>query len=136
MPAEFARSWSLICKLLWQHSILKAYKGSLTAIGLETLKLIMAVALFGLGVMAVIAGLFTILAREYQDTLRQISAQSARISAKSVTDASVSATIDSAARLIEAVSKLVQTAAGVGAFLSLFGVSLCVISYLILTTIL
>lgn len=110
-------------------------KRPLAAIGLDTLQLIMAVALFVLGLTAVIAGLMTILAREHQDALRQISTQSARISAKSLADSSMSASIDSAAHLIDSVAKLVQTSAGTGAFLGLLGLALCVIGYLILVAI-
>lgn len=95
----------------------------------------MAVALFVLGLTAVVASLITILAREHHDTLRQLSSQSARIGTKSLTDSGVSASVDSAAHLIDSVAKLVQTSAGTGAFLGLLGLALCVLGYLILVAI-
>ena len=93
---------------------------------------IMAISLFSLGVLACLAGMWTVLAREYQQTLKGLSAQSSRLHARALTDIGVVPAIDAAARLVDAVNQLVRTAMGVGAFLCLIGLVLCVIGYAIL----
>jgi len=93
------------------------------------LREIMAVALFGLGLVALGAGLWTILAREYQQTLKGISAQSGRLHARSLTEVGVVPIMDASSRLVEAVTALIRTAMGVGAFLCLIGLALCLIAY-------
>ena len=51
-----------------------------------SLSVIMSVALFALGVTALAAGIWTILAREYQQALKGITAQSNRLNARSLTE--------------------------------------------------
>jgi hypothetical protein len=41
----------------------------------------------------------------------------------------VAPVIDSAARLVEAISQLIRTAAGIGAFLCIAGVGICVVAF-------
>jgi hypothetical protein len=94
-----------------------------------TLKDIMAVGVFLLGVTACIAGIWTILAREYQQTLRGISAQSSRLHARSLTEIGVVPVMDASTRLVEAVNALIRTAMGVGAFLCLIGLALCLVAF-------
>jgi hypothetical protein len=94
-----------------------------------TLAQIMAVAVFALGLVALAAGLWTILAREYQQTLKGISAQSNRLHARSLTEVGVVPVLDASTRLIVAVNALVRTAMGVGAFLCLIGLALCLIGW-------
>ncbi len=89
----------------------------------------MAVALFALGLTSLAAGLWTILAREYQQTLKGISAQSNRLHARSLTEVGVVPVLDASTRLIVAVNALVRTAMGVGAFLCLIGLALCLIAW-------
>lgn len=96
------------------------------------IKEIMALTLFATGLLACVAGIWTILAREYQQALKGLSAQSSRLHARALTEVGVVPVIDAAARLVEAVNQLVRTAMGVGAFLCLIGLSLCVVAYLIL----
>jgi hypothetical protein len=93
---------------------------------------IMAISLFSLGVLACLAGIWTVLAREYQQALKGLSAQSSRLHARALTEVGVVPAIDAAARLVEAVNQLVRTAMGVGAFLCLIGLALCVLAYIIL----
>jgi hypothetical protein len=85
----------------------------------------MAVAMFALGMLACVAGMWTILAREYQQTLRGISAQSNRLHTRALTETGVVPVIDASARLVEAINQLIRTAMGVGAFLCLIGLALC-----------
>ena len=96
---------------------------------LAEIKLAMTVTLFFIGVVASISGLWIILAKEYQQAMRQLSNQSIRISGRAVTQDAVAPVIDSAARLVEAISQLIRTAAGIGAFLSVVGVGICVVAF-------
>jgi len=97
--------------------------------GALTMRDYMAVAMFALGFVACVSGLWTMLGREYQQTLRSISAQSHRLHARALTEVGVVPVIDAASRLVDAVNQLVRTAMGVGAFLCLVGVALCVIAF-------
>lgn len=98
-----------------------------------TLSAVMSVALFTLGVIALSAGIWTILAREYQQALKGISAQSNRLNARSLTEIGVVPVMDASTRLIAAVNALIRTAMGVGAFLCLIGTALCLISWWMLS---
>jgi hypothetical protein len=97
--------------------------------GALTIRDLMAVAVFALGFAACAGGLWTILCREYQATMKSIAAQSDRLHARALTEVGMLPVIDSATRLVEAVNQLVRTAMGVGAFLCLMGVALCVIAF-------
>ncbi|MHB0875466.1 MAG: hypothetical protein ACYC5O_05410 [Anaerolineae bacterium] len=91
----------------------------------ETLKLIMAGVVFILGLICFIAGLRVILANELRNGMQELVAQSARVSKRGVTEHSVAPILEATSRLIEAVSQLVRTAFGMGAFLCLLGMGLC-----------
>jgi hypothetical protein len=92
-------------------------------------QMLMAVILFTLGVSACLGGLWTILAREYQATLRSLSAQSALLGNRAIADAALVPILDSVARLVEAVSQLIRTAVGVGVFLCLAGLTMCLAAF-------
>ncbi len=93
------------------------------------IQIIMSVSLFVVGVLSSLSGLWIILAKEYQQAMKQLSAQSVRISGRAITQDSVAPLIDSASRLVEAVNNLIRTAAGVGAFLCVVGVMICVVAF-------
>jgi hypothetical protein len=94
-----------------------------------TVALILA-ALLGLtGFFACIQGLRTMLAQDYQQTLRKLSLQSTQISQKGLGDAAVAPMLEAAARLIDSVNQLVRTAVGVGVFLCLTGIGMMVAAY-------
>ena len=99
----------------------------------KTVQLSMATILFLMGASAIAMGLWTILAREYQQTLRGISAQSARVNSRALTEAGFIPLVEASARLIEAVNSLIRTAVGVGAFLCLIGTGLCLAGFWITT---
>lgn len=94
----------------------------------------MAVSLFSLGVAALLGGLWTILAREYQSTLRSLAAQSALLGNRASVDTTLLPILDSIAKLVEAVSQLVRTAIGVGVFLCLAGLAMCVLGFWMLNS--
>jgi len=82
-----------------------------------------------MGVLSSLSGLWIILAKEYHQTMKELSTQSVRISGRAVTQDSVAPLIDSASRMVEAINALIRTAAGVGAFLTVVGVLICVVSF-------
>lgn len=100
----------------------------------DTLRFAMAVALFGMGLVSCAAGLWTILSQEYQRTLKGLALQANRLHARGLSEISVGPIIDASARLVEAVNQLIRTAMGIGAFLCLVGVGLCVVAFWILTS--
>jgi hypothetical protein len=95
---------------------------------------IIALSLAGLlglvGFIACILGLKTMLASDYQQTLRKLSLQSAQLSQKDLLgNVSLAPTLEAASQLIDAVNQLVRTAVGVGVFLCLVGIGMMVASY-------
>jgi hypothetical protein len=93
------------------------------------IQLVMAAVLFVVGVVMIVAGLFIILAREYQETMKLLSTQAPKLAGKAITDQSVLAAIEGTTRLLDSVKGLIQTAVGVGAFLCLFGVAVCSLAF-------
>lgn len=91
----------------------------------STVQLVMAGLLFLVGIVMIASGLFIILAKEYQETMRTLSAQAPKLTGKAVTEGAVLAAIDGTTRLLDAVTKLIQTAVGVGAFLCILGLIVC-----------
>ena len=89
----------------------------------------MALSLFSLGLVACGAGLWTILAREYQQTLRGLAGHSGKLHARSLTEIGVAPVLDASARLVDATTALIRTAMGVGAFMCLLGLALCLVGY-------
>ena len=94
-----------------------------------TVEVVMAGILFFIGIVMIVAGLLIILAKEYQDTMKLLSAQTPKLAGKAVTDQTVLAALDGTTRLLDAVKGLIQTAVGVGAFLCLFGVLVCGLAF-------
>lgn len=101
---------------------------------LEEIRLAMTATLFLIGVVASISGLWIIMAKEYHSAMRQLSSQAIRINGRAVTQDAVAPVIDSAARLVEAISQLIRTAAGIGAFLCIAGVGICVVAFWMTTS--
>lgn len=98
----------------------------------ETVTTFMGLTLFLSGMFTIVVGLWRILAREFQGTMKSLAVQSARIGQKLITD-DVAAVADSAARLMDALNQLVRTNAGIGAFLTLFGMAQVFAGYWIVT---
>jgi len=89
--------------------------------------------MFLLGLGSCVAGLWMILSRQYQKMLKSISAHSAKVSSKAVTNAGLAPLIGAMSSLVEAIDKLVRTSIGVGVFLCLVGVILCLASFWMLS---
>lgn len=88
----------------------------------------MTVLLFLAGLAMLIGGLWIVLTREYQETMRALSAQSGRITGKSLLEANIEPALIGASQLIDSVTRMVQTALGTGVFLCILGTLLCTVS--------
>ncbi len=95
----------------------------------EELQQGMSIILFGLGVLSSLAGLWTILAREYQSVMHDLSTQSARIANETIAEKGIQETVQAVAELVHAVSELVRTATGVGLVLLASGLGICYLAY-------
>lgn len=93
----------------------------------------LALAMFALGLAACGAGVWTILAREYQRTIKGLVGQSNRLHARSLTEVGVVPIPDASARLVEATNQMIRTAMGVGAFLCLIGLAMCMLAFWMLS---
>lgn len=93
------------------------------------LQSIIAVALFVVGIIALLVGLGMILTREYLEALRSLTRESSNLGTKAAHDAAFLPLMEGASRLVEAVTRMIQTAVGVGAFLCLLGAGLCALAY-------
>jgi hypothetical protein len=98
-------------------------------ITITNLRIAMAVCLFLLGACSCVAGLWTILARRYQEALRSVSAHSARVSSKAVTDVGLAPLIEAFSGLLNALDQLIRTSVGIGVFLCLAGAALCLVAF-------
>jgi hypothetical protein len=86
----------------------------------ETIKTLMSLVLFSTGMFNIVFGVWRLLGREFQGTMKSLAVQSTRIGQKAITE-DVAGIADSAARLMDSVNQLVRTSAGIGAFLSILG---------------
>jgi uncharacterized membrane protein len=85
------------------------------------------------GFAALLMGLRTMLARDYQQTLRKLSLHSVQLSQKGLGDVAIAPALDAAARLVDAVSQLVRTAVGIGVFLCFTGTAMMVAAYVMVS---
>lgn len=102
---------------------------------ITNLRIAMAICLFLLGAFSCVAGLWMILARRYQQALKSISAHSARVSSKAATDVALAPLIEAFSGLLNALDQLVRTSAGIGVFLCLAGIGLCLTAFWMLSKI-
>lgn len=100
---------------------------------IEDLQIGISVSLFGLGMISCIAGLWTILSHRYRQMLQQVSAQSTVASSKALTNVALTPLVESLTGLVNAINELIRTSVGVGIFLWLFGIGLCVAAYWLLS---
>jgi hypothetical protein len=93
------------------------------------IQIVMSISMFVIGVLSSLSGLWIILAKEYHQTMKELATQSIRINGRAITQDSVAPLIDSASGMVEAINQLIRTAAGVGAFLCVTGVMICVVAF-------
>lgn len=93
----------------------------------------MALAMFIMGLVSCGAGIWVMLAREYQEAMKSIAVQSNRLHARFLSEVAAGPVLDGSARLVDAVNQLIRTAMGIGAFLCLLGAGICIVAFYIVT---
>jgi hypothetical protein len=90
--------------------------------------LVMAAALFFLGMCILTMGMFVLVTRTMNKDLRNISAQTAKMVQKGIAE-DMAGLVGNASALLDGVSNLVKTAAGVGIFLTAIGLGMMAAGY-------
>ena len=90
--------------------------------------LTMAVTLFVLGTVSMIAGLFTLITKLVWGDLKIIAQQTTKLAQKGIAE-EITGLVGNASKLIDALNQLVKTATGIGIFLFIVGFVLIVSSY-------
>lgn len=103
----------------------------MNTIALNDVLLLMALALFLLGLCTFILGVFVLVARSTSRDVRNLSTQTARLAQKGIAE-DVAGLVGNASVLMSEMSNLVRTAAGVGIFLCAIGAGLIGASYWLL----
>jgi len=92
--------------------------------------MMMAVSLFGLGLLTISIGIWMLVKRVIGNELKQISQQTTRLAQKGLTE-DIAGLVGNAGQLVEALNSLAKTASGIGIFLNLAGFLLVLASYYI-----
>ncbi len=77
----------------------------------DNLRLFMGLTFFGVGLLAIMAGIAMLIMGPYRKEAKIIAAQTARISQKALTD-NIASVAQSAAALIDAINNLIRTSSG------------------------
>lgn len=84
------------------------------------LLLIMCVMLFALGMVTSVIGVLILVFRANSKEVRTLAAQTSKLAQKGLAE-EVAGLVGNASSLLEAVNQLIRTSAGVGVFLTIFG---------------
>lgn len=95
------------------------------------LRLLMGLAFFAVGLLALGAGMWMLIAGPYRKEAKVLAAQSARISQKALTD-NITAVAQSATELVNAVNALIRTSSGNAIVLIVVGALLQAAAYRLL----
>lgn len=90
--------------------------------------LIMAAALFFLGMCTLAMGLFVLVTRTMNADLKNISSHAAKMMQKGIAD-EIAGLAGNASALLDTISQLVKTAAGVGIFVTALGLGMMAAAY-------
>ncbi len=90
--------------------------------------LIMAAALFFLGMCTLAMGLFVLVTRTMNADLKNISSHAAKLMQKGIAD-EIAGLAGNASALLDTISQLVKTAAGVGIFVTTLGLGMMAAAY-------
>lgn len=101
----------------------------------QLMQMFFAFCLFLLGLVVTIKGVQYTLSRDMdmRSAVRKTSISGAQVTHKAVVDVNLAPSLESASQLIDSINQLVRTAVGVGVFLCLVGVVLCVIAFWMLS---
>lgn len=90
--------------------------------------LIMAAALFFLGMVTLAMGLFVLVTRTMNKDIKNISSTASKMMQKGIAD-EMAGLVGNASALLETVAQLVRTAAGVGIFVTALGLGMMAAAY-------
>lgn len=90
--------------------------------------LLMAAALFFLGMCTLTMGLFVLVTRTMNKDIKNISTTASKMVQKGITD-EMTGLVANASALLETVSQLVKTAAGIGIFVTALGLGMMAAAY-------
>jgi hypothetical protein len=93
--------------------------------------LTMGVILFGLGVLAIIIGVFILVSRIFGSDLKVIADQTTHLAQKGIAE-EVAGLVGNATSLVTALNELVKTSSGIGMFLIITGMLLAFMSYFVI----
>lgn len=103
-------------------------------ISLRDLQIIMAAAVFALGSLCVLLGIFVLMTRGYSKEVQALAAHTAQLGQKGLAQ-DATGLVTSASDLVMAINQLVRTASGVGVFLVFFGSLMISAAYWVVTQI-
>ncbi|MCJ7626110.1 MAG: hypothetical protein MUO76_21670 [Anaerolineaceae bacterium] len=104
------------------------------AMTLNDVILTLAVSLFILGIVSVGAGIFILVTRVMSEDLRIITTETTRLAQKGIAD-DVAGLVGNASTLIDSLNQLIRTTTGIGLFLVLIGICLCLSGYFLISRI-
>jgi len=97
-------------------------------ITLNDILLVMTIAIFVIGIVAVVAGVLILVFRVMGEDVRLITSESAKLMHKGITE-DISGLVGNTAMLIDSLDELVKTTRGVGMLLVAFGFIFVMVSY-------
>ena len=89
------------------------------------LLVMMTIVLFGLGVFTTLIGIYILAKRTLGREVRTLATQTTRLAQKGIAE-DIAGLVGNASALLEALNGLVRTTAGVGVFLTIFGMVLII----------
>ena len=89
----------------------------------EQMKLILIIALLGLGAVSLVGGIFVLIKKTFSKEVETIADQLTKLAQKGIAD-DVSGLVGNASSLIDSLNQLTKTASGIGIFLTLIGCGL------------
>lgn len=95
---------------------------------MQDVQILVATAVFLMGCVSILLGVFVLISRSYSNEVRAIAAHTARLSQKGMAQ-EVTGLVNSASELVGSINQLVRTAKGAGIFLISFGMVLLVAAY-------
>jgi hypothetical protein len=97
----------------------------------EFLILVMAIAFFGLGLLAIITGIAILISKTVGGEIKAITQQTTRLAQKGIAE-DVAGLVGNASSLIDAFNQLVRTTTGIGIFLVIVGIIMNALAFFLL----
>ena len=99
----------------------------------QNIKLAASLLTFTLGFISCLVGLRMVFSRDHRQAMQRLSDRASQFGSRSYDDIGEIPIIESTARLIEAINQLVRTSVGIGVFLCINGLLVCVAAFWLLS---